>query len=746
MEEASLRVVGRGQTAARCAHSLLGPVAAVAWALSLSAATAQAGPVWGASQQLIQPDGARVPVRIWGDEFYHVVESPDGYTLVRDPLTGVICYAGLSEDGTKLVSTGLRFEPGGAAPPGIAPHLRIKPQAAAVEILAARREHDLQLEKDRPPLAGGVVTALPTTGQVRGICLIVDFSDEPAVIPPEEIDRFCNLPGYSGFGNNGSVRDYFRDVSQDLLTYTNDVPAAYHRASRPKTYYTNPSVPYGTRAVELVTEAIEALDAAGLDFSLYDSNGDGAVDAVNCLYAGPPNSAWSKGLWPHAGSLSLQKDGVWIYRYQISDTGGGLKLATFCHENGHMLCGWPDLYDYGFDSWGAGRYCIMSYPTSDQNPQEPCAYLKLKAGWAAITDLSGPTIRFTVPNASTNVCFRYRRPGRSNEYYLIENRQKTGRDAQLPDAGLAIWHIDTFGSNNWQHRTLDYHYEATLVQADGRWDLETNVNSGDSTDLYAAPTHTACTPLTSPDTHWWDGVASGLYIRNIGPSGETMVFDFGPPTDCNGNGVPDDADIGSGTSADCNSNGRPDECDIAGAFSPDCDGNGVPDECQSADSDGDGRIDPCDNCPATWNPGQEDLDGDGVGDACDGDDDDDGVGDLQDNCPRTPNPGQTDGDGDAVGDACDACPDTVPGAPVGPDGCPPGFVCDRDRDGDIDQVDYGRLQNCITGSYYPQYDPACVWARLDGDGDVDSADVAIFLRCLGGPNVPLNPTCLGGGG
>ncbi len=33
---------------------------------------------------LRQPDGSLVPVRIWGDEFYRVVESLDGYTLVRD--------------------------------------------------------------------------------------------------------------------------------------------------------------------------------------------------------------------------------------------------------------------------------------------------------------------------------------------------------------------------------------------------------------------------------------------------------------------------------------------------------------------------------------------------------------------------------------------------------------------------------------------------------------------------------------
>jgi len=482
--------------------------------------------VFGEQFDLRQPNGKIVQVRIWGDEFYRVVESLDGYTLTQDEKSGFICYANTSPDGNDLVSTGIRAETGQAKHFGLKQHARIRKDAAKAKIQAARSKvASIELETKAALGFSPEITYAPNNGVVRGICLIVDFPDQPGTITPGEVSNFCNQIGYNNSGNNGSICDYFFDVSDGYLTYTNFVPNVYYRASHNKSYYDNPNEAAGPKARELILEALNNLNNNGFDFSQYDSDGDGLIDAINCFYAGNRASGWLMGLWPHSSTITFSADGVSAFKYQITDMSNSLTIGTFCHENGHLICYWHDLYDYDYDSEGAGRYCLMSYKASNTNPVEPCAYLKGLAGWADIIPMSGSQSGLQV-TAGLNTFYKFEYAGFPNEYIIVENRQKTGRDTAIPDAGIAIWHIDTIGSNNNQQMTASQHYEATLEQADGNWDLENDRNQGDTTDLWKSPSYTTFGPFSSPASDWWDGSLSGLTVRQINASGNTMTFSF----------------------------------------------------------------------------------------------------------------------------------------------------------------------------------------------------------------------------
>lgn len=496
-------------------------------------------PFHGEEFEFTQPDGTTLKVRGWGDQHFARFETLDGFTVTEDPVTGFYTYATLSADKENLESTSVRpglIDPGNL---GLTPSLRIigesaKAKAAIQFPLKTRwqeRRENRRLELRAMSMARGILPAPPhreTVGKYVGLCLLVQFPDVPGKIAQLEVDNFCNKKGYSGFGNNGSVYDYFYDNSNGKLEYK-IIVAPYYTAKHSRSYYTDERIPQPVRAYELIKEALRHLSKQGFDPGSLSADEGGYVYALNVFYAGKRENRWAKGLWPHSYRLDVPyrlNDNKIIADYQITDIGEELSLATFCHENGHMLCDYPDLYDYGHESQGVGVFCLMcgGGVYSPKNPAQIGAYLKYKAGWAdSIIDLKQEK-SVSISSDKNDFCV-YRKDFK--EYFLFENRLSASRDSLLPCSGLAVWHVDESGSNDNEQMTLSQHYECSLEQADGNCDFEKNRNPGNATDLFPTTINDKFGASTEPSSKWWDGTPSGLEIHNISKPGKQITFQVG---------------------------------------------------------------------------------------------------------------------------------------------------------------------------------------------------------------------------
>jgi M6 family metalloprotease-like protein len=286
----------------------------------------------------------------------------------------------------------------------------------------------------------------------------------------------------------------------------------------------------------LVEEALQLAIEDGLDLTQFDSLNENIVDALNVMYAG--QTQYRGELWPHNWHINLQFGNVRTDLYLLTSLGrspADLSIGTFCHENGHLLCRFPDMYDYGerdgdsIPSAGIGSYCLMGSGNHNDNGRSPspvCAYLRDLAGWCDNEiDLGVPGPK-EARHGDYNTVLKYR-TSKANEYFLVENRTRMGLDRGLSASGLALYHCDIFGSNEFQQGTTLKHYQCALLQADGHRELELNINRGDGDDLFAAVQGVALSSESSPHSREWDGRDSGLLVSDITSPGESIAFSTG---------------------------------------------------------------------------------------------------------------------------------------------------------------------------------------------------------------------------
>ena len=478
-----------------------------------------------------QENGPDVRLVVIGDEHYAHYETIDGYTVVYDPDKGLYCYAATVNG--RFVSTGVPMST--PPPPELRRHI------TESEIVRQEKFTLRHAMRQPPPPAFSVAETFRTlgpnnglltgrrvsTGTVRGLTIIVEFQDLTTTITKQDVEEMLNAPNYTKNGNFSSARDYFLLVSNGRLDYTNVVVGPVRLSKKQQFYVTN----------SLVPEAMQLAVATGIDLRQFDSRNAGIIDAVNFLYAG--QSRYEDELWPHNSFLEMQFGSIKTNFYLLTGLGSGpndLTIGTFCHENGHLLCRFPDMYDYGnrdgdgVSSAGIGSYCLMgagNHLNNGRTPAPVCAYLRDLAGWCdTVVDLTQPGVK-QARHADYRTVMKYP-TDKFNEYFIVENRTKIGLDEHLPSSGLAVYHCDTGGSNEFQEGSSTRHYQCALLQADGRMDLERNNNRGDGGDLYGAISGTALSHATTPASRQWDNVDSRLMLSQISAPGETIQFRVGP--------------------------------------------------------------------------------------------------------------------------------------------------------------------------------------------------------------------------
>ena len=368
----------------------------------------------------------------------------------------------------------------------------------------------------------------PLRGVVRIIVVLVQFSDKAMIQTKQHFqDLFFSI----GVLPHGSVREYYQEVSNNLVDIVGEVVGPYQLPKK-LTEYAHGASGTGNSQPNAQTMARDAVIAANpdVDFALYDNDGDNFVDAFIIVHAGAGaevtgnvNDIWSHKWVLPGGAYNADSTQIYAYLTVPEDS----KIGVCCHELGHLLFGFPDLYDTDYSGEGVGNWCLMgggSWNGNGEIPAHPSAWCKANQGWVSITNQTNNAIISINDVKTSRMVYRLWKDGAAgSEYFLVENRQQTLYDQRLPGAGLLIWHVDETITSN----ADENHPKIALLQADGRRDLEQGNNRGDAGDPYPGSTNnTTFNAASTPNSKSYGKVDTCVAITNISAAGLVMTASF----------------------------------------------------------------------------------------------------------------------------------------------------------------------------------------------------------------------------
>ena len=420
----------------------------------------------GLTRMITLSDGSTVEAKLVGDEFGHFWLADNGQAYVKT--TGVNFFTEVNAASIMVQAQSRRSEV----------------NAQRIQRLPGIKSHGANRR---------VGEYGDYTGAKKALVILVNFSDVQFAEAHDNAlyQRIANEVGFNEGNFVGSMYDYFYAQSEGKFELNFDVLGPVTVSNTQSYYGSNDFEGNDLHPEEMVKEAVEQIKDQVTDWRQYDWDSDGYVDQVYVIYAGngEADGGADTTIWPHAWSLSYSGIGAVTVGENLkvdsyacgSELDGSNKIdgiGTMCHEFSHCL-GYPDFYDTDYSGGqGMSDWDLMdsgSYNGDGYCPAGYTGYERWMAGWKEPIELNmgEASIENMKGLQDGGEFYIMYNDGHTNEYYMLENRTKSGWDKALPGSGLLIIHVD-YDATIWawnQPNDDPNHQRMTWIPSDGSYNF-----------------------------------------------------------------------------------------------------------------------------------------------------------------------------------------------------------------------------------------------------------------------------------
>jgi len=480
----------------------------LSFAASLSAAWVEDIP-----ESYTQPDGVVVEYFSSGDEYYHWAHDAQGYKMMYDTSTGYMCWAVIQGD--KLVSSGFPI------------HLHTPESISeATQDNISEQGYGVKRELWNEAAARSAFSptrAAPTTGNLVNLVIFIKFQDQTNF--PHEYSAYNNRFNQTGAGVS-SLKQYYETASYGQLSVhspiyptPNQNVIACYTAPYDYDYFLNLSwtVANITTWCNMLRGAVNAVAGqVTQSASELDANNDSRIDNVFFIIRGNANSK-SEYLWSHRYALYYGSpaatikgktafDYVMVMENHAMSSSATYGVGVLVHEYGHTL-GAPDFYTYSSIT-PIGAWEVMA--NTSNPPQALSSYIvDSYYNWISVPEVvkSGTYTLTPFPANQTGSALKIRSPYATNQYFMVENRQKTSSltDSTLPGSGLLISRCVPYINGNSPNNQNITPYELYVYRPNGTISTNGTISSA----AYGTAGRTAINDDTTPSSFIYTSTNSG---------------------------------------------------------------------------------------------------------------------------------------------------------------------------------------------------------------------------------------------